>query len=306
MKEGRKEVKRYGALFTCMASRSIHIEVAHSLDTDSFLQALQRFISRRGPIRELRSDQGTNFVGAQNELKKALQEMDDDQIKAELLKHDIDWVRNPATASNFGGVWERQIRSARNVMAALMREHGHSLDDEVLRTLMCEAEAVVDNRPLTVDTLSDPLSPLPLTPSTLLTGKTKLVLPPPGKFQREDVYCKQRWRCVQHIAYEFWSRWSKEYLQNLQMRNKWTRQCRNFTEGDVVLLKDSNTCRNQWSLAKVLTTCPDDQGQVRLVTVRTSKGSLLDRPINKLVLLLESTTERPRIPDEEPRSEKCD
>ena len=73
---------------------------------DSFLQALRRFISRRGPIRELRSDQGTNFVGAQNELKKALQEMDDDQIKAELLKHDIDWVRNPATASNFGGVWE--------------------------------------------------------------------------------------------------------------------------------------------------------------------------------------------------------
>ena len=301
VKEGRKEVKRYGALFTCMASRSIHIEVAHSLDTDSFLQALRRFISRRGPIRELRSDQGTNFVGAQNELKKALKEMDDDQIKAELLKHDIDWVRNPATASNFGGVWERQIRSARNVMAALMREHGHSLDDEALRTLMCEAEAVVNNRPLTVDTLSDPLSPLPLTPSTLLTGKTKLVLPPPGKFQREDVYCKQRWRRVQHIANEFWSRWSKEYLQNLQMRNKWTRQRRNFTEGDVVLLKDSNTCRNQWSLAKVLTTCPDDQGQVRSVTVRTSKGSLLDRPINKLVLLLESTTERPGIPDEEPR-----
>ena len=81
------------------------------------------------------------------------------------------------------------------------------------------------------------------------------------------------------------------------MRNKWTRQRRNFTEGDVVLLKDSNTCRNQWSMAKVLTTCADDQGQVRSVR------SDLDRPINKLVLLLESTEERPGIPDEEPRSE---
>ena len=87
------------------------------------------------------------------------------------------------------------------------------------------------------------------------------------------------------------------------MRNKWTRQRRNFTEGDVVLLQDSNTCRNQWSLAKVLTACPDDQGQVRSVTVGTSKGSLLDRPINKLVLLLESTAETPAIPVEEPRSE---
>ena len=92
-----------------MASGAIHSEVAHSMETDSFLQALRCVIARRGPIRELRSDQGTNFVGAENELKRALQEMDDEKIKAELLKHNIDWVRNPATASNFIGAWERQI-----------------------------------------------------------------------------------------------------------------------------------------------------------------------------------------------------
>ena len=97
-------------------------------------------------------------------------------------------------------------------------------------------------------------------------------------------------------VYSTWTRWSKEYLQSLQVRNKWTSQRRNVTEGDVVFLKDNNTCRNQFSLAKVLTTCPDDQGQVRPVTVLTSKGSLLDRPISKLVLLLESTEERPGIP----------
>ena len=128
VKEGRREVKRCGTLFTRMASRAIHIEVAHSMETDSFLQALRRVIARRGPIRELRSDQGTNFVGAENGLKRALQEMDDEKIKAELLKHTIDWVRNPATASNFGGAWKRQIRSVRNIMAALMKQHGHSLD----------------------------------------------------------------------------------------------------------------------------------------------------------------------------------
>ena len=245
------KVKRYGALFTCMASRAIHIEVAHSMETDSFLQALRRVVARRGPIQELRSDQGTNFVGAENELKRALQEMDDAKIKAELLKHNIDWIRNPATASNFGGAWERQIRSVRNIMAALIKQHGHSLDDESLRNLLCEVEAVLNSRPLTIETLSDPLSP-PLTPSTLLTGKTKFILPPPGKFQREDVYCKRRWRRVQHIANEFWSRWSKEYLQSLQARQRWTRQRRNFTEGDIVLLKGSNTCRNKWPMARVL------------------------------------------------------
>ena len=70
-------------------------------------------------------------------------------------------------------------------MAALMKQHGHSLDDESLHTLLCEVEAVVNSRPLTTESLSDPLSPLPLTPSTLLTGKTKLILPAPGRFQLE-------------------------------------------------------------------------------------------------------------------------
>ena len=78
-----------------MVSRAIHIEVAHSMETVSLLQTLRRVIARRGPIRELRSDQGTNYVGAENELKRALQEMDDEKIKAELLKHNINWIRNP-------------------------------------------------------------------------------------------------------------------------------------------------------------------------------------------------------------------
>ena len=78
---------------------------------------------------------------------------------AELLKHSIDWIRNPAMASNFGGAWERQIRPVRNIMAALMKQHGHSLDEESLQTLLCEVEDVVNSRPLTIKSLSDPLSP---------------------------------------------------------------------------------------------------------------------------------------------------
>lgn len=99
-----------------------------------------------------------------------------------VLLNNADWIKNPASASNFGGVRERQIRSIRNVMNALMKEHGAHMDKETLTTLLCEAKATVNNRPLTVETLSDPLSEPPLSPSTLLTGKTRLVLPPPGEF----------------------------------------------------------------------------------------------------------------------------
>ena len=149
------------------------IEVVHTMEKDSFLQALRRVIARRGPIQELRSDQGTNFVGAEDELKRSFQEMGDEKIKAELLKHHVNWIRNPTMASNFGGAWERQIRSVQNIMAALMKQHG--LDEESFQALLCEVEAVVYSRPLTTEYLCYPLSPLPLTPSTLLTGKTKLL-----------------------------------------------------------------------------------------------------------------------------------
>ena len=285
---GRSVVKRYGALFTCFASRAVHIEVTDSLETDSFIQALRRFICIRGPVREIRCDRGTNFIGAETELKKAIDKIDDQKVKAELLKAKIDWIKNPASASNFGGVWERQIRSIRNVMSGLIKKHGNRLAEESLRTFLCEAESTINNRPLTAETLSDPLSEPPLSPSMLLTGKTRLMLPPPGEFKREDLYCRRKWRRTQHLAHEFWSRWSKEYLQQLQARNKWTRPKRNFKVGDVVLLKESQSPRNRWPLGKVAATHPDDQDRVRSVTVQTSNGSKLERSVNKLVLLLEA------------------
>ena len=148
-------------MFTCFASRAVHIEVADSLETDSIIQALRWFICRRGPVREIRCDRGTNFIGAEAELKKAIDEIDDQKIKAELLKAKIDWIKNPASTSNFGGMRERQIRSIRNVRSGLIREHGNRLDEESLRTFLCEAESTVNNRPLMVETLSDPLSDPP-------------------------------------------------------------------------------------------------------------------------------------------------
>ena len=283
-------------VFTCFASRAVHIEVADSLETDSFIQALRWFICRRGPVREIRCDRGTNFIGAEAELKNAIDEIDDQKVKAELLKAKIDWIKNPASASNFGGVWERQIRSIRNVMSGLIREHGNRLDEESLRTFLCEAESTINNRPLTVETLSDPLSEPPLSPSMLLTGKTRLVLPPPGEFKREDLYCRRKWRRTQHLAQEFWSRWSKEYLQQLQARIKWTRPKRNFKVGDVVLLKENQSPRNRWPLGKVVATHPDDQDRVRSATVLTGNGSKLERPVNKLVLLLEAQCLETGIP----------
>lgn len=159
-KEGHKERKRYGALFTCLVSRAVHIEVAHSLDTDSFLHALRRFIAHRGQVRKIRSDNGTNFVGARQEVHEAIKEMDQKEITEKLRQQNIDWKFNPPAASHMGGVWERQIRTARRILDTLLREHGSRLDGESLQTLMCEIESIINSRLLTVIS-SDVKDPYP-------------------------------------------------------------------------------------------------------------------------------------------------
>ena len=115
----------------------------------------------------------------------------------------VRWIRNPPAASHIGGVWERQIRSARATLSSLLSTHGKSLDEESLLTLVAETEGILNSRPLTVETISDPTSDLPLAPSNILTMKSKVVMPPPGDFSRPGLYCRKRWRRVQHIANEF-------------------------------------------------------------------------------------------------------
>ena len=120
----RITVKRYGAMFTCMASRAVHIEVTFSLDTDSFILALQRLVAWQGNIRSIYSDNGSNFTGAEQELKKAYMEMDDRKTQSFLLEQGGDWIRwhkNPPLASHMGGVWEQQIRSARAILGTLLK-----------------------------------------------------------------------------------------------------------------------------------------------------------------------------------------
>ena len=182
-----------------------------------------------------------------------------------------------------GGVWERMIRSVRKALAPLLLEHGERLDDESLRTLLCEVESVVNSRPLT--SVSEDLELEPLTPNHLLTQKTSIA-PPPGNFESNDVYARRQWRRVQILADEFWRRWKKEFLASLQHRQKWNKIEYNVQVGDLVLIKEENVPRNEWSMGRVLETQADSKGIVRSVKLKTQNQDSLQRPIHKLVLLI--------------------
>ena len=292
IKERRSEVKRYGVIFTCLSCRAIHLETVNQLTTDSFILALRRFIARRGNVRIMRSDNGTNFVGTKKEL--AINDLDQVKITAFLNNKNTDWIwkRNPPYASHFGGIWERQINSARRIFEGLLLTHSKSLNDESFRTLLTEVEAIVNARPLNVETLSDPNSATPLSPSYLLTHKSKVVQPPVGMFSSADVFSKRYWRRVQHIANEFWIRWRKEYLSSLQERTKWITKKRNLTVGDVVIV-DTDVARNEWPIGIIKKVYNDENNFVRKVDVRLSNGDVILRPISKIVVLVENGVETP-------------
>ena len=114
IKQGRARPKRWGCLFTCLTTRAIHLEVLGSLSADSFIAALTRFTGRRGPPKRIRSDNGTNMIGACRELKEAVSSWhDNDTVRDSLLHRQVEWRFNPPTASHMGGVWERQIRTVK-------------------------------------------------------------------------------------------------------------------------------------------------------------------------------------------------
>ena len=140
VKQRRNHVKRYGCLFTCLALRAVHIEIAYSLDTDSFIDALRRLIARRGRPEVIRSDNGTNFHGDERELRDVLSEWNQQRLSKFMCQQEIKWFFNPPTASHMGGVWERIVQSVIKIFKALVSEK--IVDDESLLTLMAETESI--------------------------------------------------------------------------------------------------------------------------------------------------------------------
>jgi len=289
VKNGRKEIKRYGLLFTCMCSRAIHIEMLDDMSTDAFINGLRCFIAIRGAVRQIRSDQGTNFVGANNEFKK---ERNVNKLSSFLAERQCDFVMNAPSASHTGGVWERQIRTVRNVLNSVLLLCPGRLDDSSLRTMLYEVMSIVNCRPLSVNDIDDPNAFEPLTPNHILTAKSSVPLPPPGDFVKEDLFLRKRWRRVQYLLEQFWARWRSEYVAQISLRQKWHEPRRNIRSGDIVLVKDMDLPRNQWPLAKVVEANTDDDGLVRRVRVTIGKRgsgptSVLERSVHKLVLLVE-------------------
>ena len=274
---GKTRTKRYLCLFLCLQTHCCHLEMATSLDTGAFLNAFVRMTARRGWPVTMLSDNGTNFVGAEKEIRELVSQLDREQLQRMTSNRGVTWHWNPPLAPHFGGVFESMTKSAKRAISAILRDA--DINDEELQTTFVGVESLMNSRPLT--TLSDDPNDEPvLTPNHFLIGQMG------GDFMPESVNTaafnpRRGWRRVQELIRHVWVRWMKEYLPHIGSRHKWFFPEVNLQVGDVVMVIDPNASRREWKVGRIECTYPGRDQLVRVVDVRVG-DKVLRRPVTRI------------------------
>lgn len=278
----RGKVKVYAAVFICLSIKAIHIELVGGLTTELFIASLRRFFARRGRSKAIYSDNGTNFVGANNDLSElhslfnSTEKMN--KIENYLTNQGIKWHFSPPRTPHFGGVWEAAVKSLKH---HLKRTIGETLFTfEELSTYMCEIEAVLNSRPLTPIS-SDPNDLQALTPGHFLIGDALMTIPTLD-YSQIPVNRLSTWQHMQKLKVDLWNRWHREYLNELNVRGKWHTGSPNLIKiGTLVVVHEDNVPPMRWKLGRVLETHPGNDGVIRVVTVKTENG-IVKRGVKKI------------------------
>lgn len=283
VKCGRGKQKRYGIIFTCLTYRAIHLELINDMSTDECLSAIRRLVTHRGKVQLLYSDNGKNFVGANNQLARDGEEVAKVMGEAAARRLSVEWRFIPAYSPWMGGAWERMIgtvKRAVNFMIGQDIPHEH-----VLRNALSEAQYQMNRRPLTHLPVYGE-DPKPLTPNLMMFGddSDNEVL---GIFTESDAFSSKAYRRAQHLAQKYTSRWFKEYLPEITRRSKWHKGTPPIEVGSLVMLIEPDE-RGTMAIRRgiVSRVYPGPDAVVRQADVRLSDGKVkLRRAVRNLALL---------------------
>ncbi|XP_045446878.1 uncharacterized protein LOC123655084 [Melitaea cinxia] len=274
---GSKTEKVYIAIFICFATKCVHLELVSSLSTDSFLATLNRFIGRRSRPATIFSDNGTQFVGARNELYKFLNQ-NASSIVREMSNDRIDFKFIPAYAAHMAGFWEANIKCLKSHLHRVLGNAHLVFED--LYTVLVQIEAILNSRPLT-PLSTDPTDLTPLTPGHFLVGRPMTALPTPALVNVNTNRLTQYER-LEQLRQHFWARWHKEYIAELQQRTKWrTSKGQQLQKGALVLIKEEGLPPMKWRLGRIVEVYPGTDGCVRVADVKTARG-VIRRGFNRI------------------------
>lgn len=280
---GSKSYKGYICLFVCMVTRAVHLEAVTDLTAKGFIAAFRRFTSRRGFCHDMFSDNGTNFVGADRQLREIFDSAKSSlptEIAELLTLHRTTWHFIPPHSPNFGGLWE----SGNKIMKLHLRKvvGNSTLTYEELATVLSQIEACMNSRPISL--LSDnPNDPLPLTPGHFLVGEPLINLVDED-YTKCNLSSLDRWRLTQKIVTDFWNKWYKEYLTTLNQRYKWNSKSTEPEINDIVVIKEDNMPPSKWLLGIIIQKHPGPDNVTRVVSVKCKNGEF-KRPVSKICVL---------------------
>ena len=280
VKVGRnKTAKHYGVLFTCLNTRAVHLELAGDCSTMEFLQVLRRFCAIRGQPAKIMSDSGTQFVGAEKELKNMVRGWSKDELREFCAEKGIEWNFITPGAPHQNGCAESLVKSCKFALKKAIGEQ--ILTPFELYTCLLEAANLVNQRPIgRIPT--DPDDGSYLSPNDMMLGRASSDVAQ-GPF-RETRNPRHRVELVQRIVDSFWQRWTRDVLPLLAPSQKWNADRRNIRVDDIVMLADMNAVRGKWTIARVIKVFPGPDGKVRNVTVKAA-DSEYRRPITKIAVI---------------------
>jgi hypothetical protein len=278
---GIKTTKGYVAVFVCLSTKAVHLELVSDLTSSTFIAAFKRMCARRGPPKHMYSDNATNYTGSAKILARENREARQHYMGTEFMEYiateEIEWHFNAPAWPSGNGLCESAVRLMKYHLKRVLGEQ--KLTFEEFTTLLAEIEACLNSRPLT--TLKEDSEDMNfLTPSHFLISDS--ILSAPSGPEVEDV--RTKWQLIEKMRRDFWKQWSSEYLHTLQSRNKWNTKKRNIEIGEVVIIKEDNSPPARWLLGRVQETHPGKDGLVRVVTLKTKNGTT-KRPIIKLAPL---------------------
>lgn len=264
---GSRNYKGYIAVFICLATKAIHLEVVSSLSADSFMAALRRFVGRRGPVGHMYSDHGTNLVGVFRQL---------DGIQQMMEKETMLWSFIPPAAPHFGGLWEAGVKSMKTHLKKILGSTTCTFEE--LSTVTVQIEAVLNSRPLCP--LTGDMDDLDaLTPNHFLTGHQ--YVPIPDDTENEERQLVTRYDHLQGLFHTVCRRYKEEYITRLQQRPKWLGTSPPVRVGALVLIREENVATTKWQLGRIVETHAGSDGLVRVVTLLTKDG-VRKRPITRI------------------------
>ncbi|XP_029055161.2 uncharacterized protein LOC114882438 [Osmia bicornis bicornis] len=274
--------KGWICVFVCFATSAVHLEVVTDYSADAFIAAYRRFVARRGTAASLYSDCGTNFQGADAQLKKQFKDStrENQDIAALLAKDGTQWHFNPRAAPHMGGKWEAVVKSLKFHLKRTIGDALLTFEESI--TLLVQIEAICNSRP--VEPVSDdPDDIAALSPGHFLIG-SQINAVPESTLLEFAVNRLSRWQFLQQRLQLFWRLWSTQYLQRLQAIVKWHHPSNEIKVGTLVLITDECLPPGKWPMARVLKLLPGKDGLTRVVELKTATTTLT-RPIAKLPLL---------------------